>query len=1187
SARPYNLCQQTVCIKSISFRTKSIVGYTELLLQPLTPQLRKVKLNCKQCTVYSIWLETLPDSRGHQQTAMEASFAFNDPTMEICRAEMKQRNLAFFEQRHELAVGPPAAHHSGILSAAAASRPVTSARLWAKMAKLTCAAPTASPRLRATQPGLWLPCIDSCSELCQWRLEITVPEDMVAVARRRPHSRPTCNPRLNRYFLAQPTCAPNIGFAIGAFELETGGRLCPALPPLIFHTVSRLPDCLAFYESLLGVRLPYGSLKLVFVDQAYETVQSYASVILASVSLLHLARIVDQAIGVRRARWHWRWRSSFWWMSQMCHYDTRHEVLLDSAALPDRTKIGRDSVLFALPSDVPPDYAASIGAKLAGYPASRLQAGEEYLLDQWVTQPRHARLRASFSINKKRNLIALEIRDDPPVARHLVAAEAAAAVAGATRGAWRLQELDGPFTHTLKLDESAAVSDLPCHTKSRKIKRRKTNWKIRIWRKLESDCSLLWLRVDPEMQLIRHVEIVQPEPMWHLLLRYERCVASQMARLQGPLPALFHSRETWQALMETSASTIESACRPAYALCMISGPLDLLEPLMAVFLSLFRAKDTRGASVHVAALHTAQGVCPPEVPEFILNLLRFNDNSKNIYADDYYRAALIESLFRTVSPAATVTTENFLAKLPKLLLRCWREVMRHMNLEKLMPQLSAWLVTVKCLRVFRKLQRTGYIPPDIGIFKSYAAPGNYIDVRLAAMEGRGESYQVRQGRAALAWLLDSTVCNPAEEASVRHQAVAMLTIQPPFLRRKRGQLDTPELVERLWRLLNTELSADCRLRCSVASSYHLLYGRHRPKCTPLRGELPGAQRRTKIAQRAPTPPPAPADTDRRQRQLWPHWRRRVGLCSSGDEADVDDDLDIGLEDDYEARTGTSSGTRSTATPQPLGAAREPSFLAFLCAADAAQCLLCLLSLLLNSLSYLALGRDGSDSTLAMQLRSLAVTDTLPAPAGDSRLFLLPIFGHPIVWGIRVAFITLHNWLMLFMAAVRFAKIRWPLRANANLWFSRRRTRNWMGAIWIVAMATSLVRGLEVTSVLADCPDRVQPDGRRRFAHLPGTVTPVVAVMVVNVLLLRTVRRSNNFQRDAAGGGSSPNSTIAVSTVSMASSGGARQLAASSSDVSGKKPGGAEAGEAVRQLTRMVTLLMYMYLICQTPMVLYG
>uniref|UniRef100_A0A1I8FDL1 G_PROTEIN_RECEP_F1_2 domain-containing protein n=1 Tax=Macrostomum lignano TaxID=282301 RepID=A0A1I8FDL1_9PLAT len=869
-----------------------------------------------------------------------------------------------------------------------------------------------------------------------------------------------------------------------------------------------------------------------------------------------------------------------------------------------------------------------------------------YLLDQWVTQPGHARLRASFSINKKRNLIALEIRDDPPVAASGGGGGGGGRRAGATRGAVR--SLDGPFTHTLKLDESAAVSDLPCHTKSRKIKRRKVL--LSNGDELEDpDLAQTGVGLFAAVAASRSRDAAYPtrgncaaEPMWHLLLRYERCVASQMAACRALCQPVFHSRETWQALMDDERQYYRVRMQACYALCMISGPLGLAGAPHAVFLSLFGAKDTRSVTpandfsnlqryfllkevpLCMSLPAHSQGVCPPEVPEFILNLLRFNDNSKNIYADDYYRGRAHRShCFELLRPL--LLPRIFLAKLPNAY--CCAAGGAH----RLHPR-------------------------DIGIFKSYAAPGNYIDVRLAAMEAVVNHIKCAKDAAALAWLLATlqSAVSAQEARPVGH---------------------APELVERLWRLLNTELSADCRLRCSVASLLPLAVRQAPAQVHPAAGELPGAQRARRPHKNrpttAPTPPPAPADTDDDNANFG-LTGAGVGLGSSGDEADLpgcrcrctaaprrrrraaaatpaldEEMLDDGDreaaeddEDEYSATAGETCLTaelltvaftvllwqyccptmsselqsshwyqfwhsidcNSTARWEPL---REPSFLAFLCAADAAQCLLCLLSLLLNSLSYLALGRDGSDSHLGdaaalpgrdrRHLRAgqhhrqlLPHSGTLPAPAGDSRLFLLPIFGHPIVWGIRVAFITLHNWLMLFMAAVRFAKIRWPLRAN--LWFSRRRTRNWMGAIWIVAMATSLVRGLERAGRLSG---RVQPDGRRRFAHLPGVhhggeLRPadghaVVAVMVVNVLLLRTVRRSNNFQRDAAGGGSSPNSTIAVSTVSMASSGGAGQLAASSSD----KPAAQKQEKQFRQLTRMVTLLMYMYLICQTPMVLYG
>ncbi len=43
----------------------------------------------------------------------------------------------------------------------------------------------------------------------------------------------------------------------------------------------------------------------------------------------------------------------------------------------------------------------------------------------------------------------------------------------------------------------------------------------------------------------------------------------------------------------------------------------------------------------MAKLRNSQNVCPPEVIRFLLDLFKYNDNSKNNFSDCYYRAALV------------------------------------------------------------------------------------------------------------------------------------------------------------------------------------------------------------------------------------------------------------------------------------------------------------------------------------------------------------------------------------------------------------------------------------------------------------------------------------------------------------------------------------------------------------------
>lgn len=56
----------------------------------------------------------------------------------------------------------------------------------------------------------------------------------------------------------------------------------------------------------------------------------------------------------------------------------------------------------------------------------------------------------------------------------------------------------------------------------------------------------------------------------------------------------------------------------------------------------------------MAGLRNALGICPAEVLDFLMDLFKYNDNSKNRYSDNYYRAALIEALGATVTPFITV-----------------------------------------------------------------------------------------------------------------------------------------------------------------------------------------------------------------------------------------------------------------------------------------------------------------------------------------------------------------------------------------------------------------------------------------------------------------------------------------------------------------------------------------------------
>ncbi len=123
------------------------------------------------------------------------------------------------------------------------------------------------------------------------------------------------------------------------------------------------------------------------------------------------------------------------------------------------------------------------------------------------------------------------------------------------------------------------------------------------------------------------------------------------------------------------------------------------------------------------------------------------------------------------------------------------EVTRLLNLEKQLPSYK-YSVTVSCLKVLRRLQKCGHLPSNPKIYRSYAAYGQYIDVRIAAMECLVDFVKVDGRWEDLQHLMDLLETDP--DPMVRHSLARLLIDNPPFERAHRHKLDREELVERIW-----------------------------------------------------------------------------------------------------------------------------------------------------------------------------------------------------------------------------------------------------------------------------------------------------------------------------------------------------------------------------------------------------
>ncbi|KAK3885001.1 hypothetical protein Pcinc_010743 [Petrolisthes cinctipes] len=476
--------------------------------------------------------------------------------------------------------------------------------------------------------------------------------------------------------------------------------------------------------------------------------------------------------------------------------------------------------------------------------------------DQWVRQGGHSKFNMKFLFNRKRNIVEMTIEQgyigELGIRRYV-----------GPLVVW-IQELDGTFKHTLQIEHQVSKKEIVCHSKSRRNKKKKiplcTGEEVDMdLSHLDADSPVLWLRLDPDMTMMRAVEVEQPDNQWQFQLRHERDVTAQTQAIdalnklakQGAVTT--EMRNTLNAVLENEQCFYKIRCRAAHCLTQVAnamvanwnGPPAMMQIFRKMFGSfscpnIIRQHDftslqnyyiLKTLPVAMAGLRNTQKSCPPEVLGFLMDLIKYSDNSKNRYSDNYYRAALVDALAASVSVApvqhdpATITSDTLTEDVRRIL--C--EVTRYLNLEKMLPCYK-YTVTVSCLKAIRVLQKNGHIPPKSDIFKAYATYPQFIDVRVAAVEQLVDFLPHHGTREDLDFLLTLAETDPVPR--VRFLTLVALAQHPPFLMGQSHRLDNEHLVERLWTFMNSGQACDSRVRSAVMDLYYALYGRRRPSCIP-------------------------------------------------------------------------------------------------------------------------------------------------------------------------------------------------------------------------------------------------------------------------------------------------------------------------------------------------------------------
>lgn len=367
---------------------------------------------------------------------------------------------------------------------------------------------------------------------------------------------------------------------------------------------------------------------------------------------------------------------------------------------------------------------------------------------RWVESCGCPVLRMGLSYNKRRNMIELAVlrgctsnmSSNSVPARGTVSSEFQAGDDG-----WpgmmsvRVYELDGMYDHpSLPMaGDTCQLLEIQCHSKlaARRIQRPKKGGKGdgsddngEVAATLDSrtglESPLLWLRADPEMEYLADIQIHQPVQMWISQLEKEKDVVAQLKAIATlcSFPRLSFSivnalnsclidpKVFWRVRIESAFALAKTATEETDW----AGLMHLIKFYKSrrfdPDIGLPRPNDYHDFSEYfvleavpsaIAMVRGRDGKSPSEAINFILQLLKYNDNSGNSYSDVYWLAALVDSIGKIEFGQQSI----------QALLAILKRINSLLQFDRLMPSHNG-VLTISCIRTLTQvaLKLSHFVP---------------------------------------------------------------------------------------------------------------------------------------------------------------------------------------------------------------------------------------------------------------------------------------------------------------------------------------------------------------------------------------------------------------------------------------------------------------------------------------------
>ncbi|OAD70358.1 hypothetical protein PHYBLDRAFT_115437 [Phycomyces blakesleeanus NRRL 1555(-)] len=267
------------------------------------------------------------------------------------------------------------------------------------------------------------------------------------------------------------------------------------------------------------------------------------------------------------------------------------------------------------------------------------------------------------------------------------------------------------------------------------------DWKIIEWGQDEEDTSgaasamFDWIRLDAEFEWLSVFEFQQPDYMWAAQLTKDRDVVAQHDAIGAlrHMPSLPTSTSLLRALLDPKCF-YKIRMEAAYALatcaipsldytglhqlnkmfqkryCFPTGnslmeiddeiPLSLAIPKPNNFSTLPDYFIQKAVVIAFSQVRDQHGLAPIKIRQFLLDLLKYNDNISNEFSDCYYVATLISAVGDSVIPSPDVPDALQFDDIEgeQLLTAVKAEIERFRTLDYVIPTYHN-VVTVACIKV--------------------------------------------------------------------------------------------------------------------------------------------------------------------------------------------------------------------------------------------------------------------------------------------------------------------------------------------------------------------------------------------------------------------------------------------------------------------------------------------------------